>query len=169
MDASRALAIIDCLDRHGVTVWLDGGWGIDALVGRQTRAHDDLDVLAPLQEVERLGAALRQPGYIRAHGQAPLSFELVDATGHQVDVHPVSFANDGEGRYRLEDGRDWVYPRGSLTGIGHIEGVTVRCLTPEFQMLCHATGYALDATHRADVATLSERYGIPVPDHDVFG
>ena len=26
-------------------VWLMGGWGIDALLGRQTRRHHDLDVL----------------------------------------------------------------------------------------------------------------------------
>src|SRR5258708_7387144 len=25
-------------------VWIDGGWGVDALLGHQTRKHDDLDV-----------------------------------------------------------------------------------------------------------------------------
>lgn len=26
-------------------VWLDGGWGVDALLGRQTRPHDDMDIV----------------------------------------------------------------------------------------------------------------------------
>jgi hypothetical protein len=36
--------VLERLDRAGVPVWLDGGWGVDALVGRQTRAHRDLDL-----------------------------------------------------------------------------------------------------------------------------
>jgi len=30
-------------------------------------------------------------------------------------------------------------------------------------MLCHATGYALDDVHQADVTALSEGFGIPTP------
>lgn len=29
----------------GADVWVGGGWGIDALVGRQTRQHRDLDLM----------------------------------------------------------------------------------------------------------------------------
>src|SRR5438477_4113231 len=28
----------------GCRFWLEGGWGVDALVGRQTRPHRDLDI-----------------------------------------------------------------------------------------------------------------------------
>lgn len=27
----------------GIPIWLDGGWGVDALLEEQTRIHDDLD------------------------------------------------------------------------------------------------------------------------------
>jgi lincosamide nucleotidyltransferase A/C/D/E len=26
-------------------VWLDGGWAVDAVLGEQTRAHRDLDII----------------------------------------------------------------------------------------------------------------------------
>jgi hypothetical protein len=49
--------VLERLDRAGVPVWLDGGWGVDALVGRQTRPHRDLD-LAPFAG----GSAMARPG-----------------------------------------------------------------------------------------------------------
>src|SRR4051794_21469752 len=33
------------LEAAGVRCWLAGGWGVDALVGRQTRVHRDLDLV----------------------------------------------------------------------------------------------------------------------------
>jgi hypothetical protein len=45
LDASDVLEILDRLDRAGLTVWLDGGWGIDALLGRHNRPHEDLDLV----------------------------------------------------------------------------------------------------------------------------
>ena len=36
--------VLDALDAAGVRAWVEGGWGIDALVGRSTREHDDLDL-----------------------------------------------------------------------------------------------------------------------------
>jgi hypothetical protein len=32
------------LEEHGIDVWLNGGWGVDALLGHQTREHEDLDI-----------------------------------------------------------------------------------------------------------------------------
>ncbi len=45
MDASRVVQLVSMLEANGVGVWLIGGWAIDALVDRQRRPHDDLDVL----------------------------------------------------------------------------------------------------------------------------
>jgi len=28
------------LGENGITVWIDGGWSVDALLGKQTRDHD---------------------------------------------------------------------------------------------------------------------------------
>lgn len=147
-----------------MSVWLDGGWGVDALLGAQSRPHDDLDVIVRLEDVPSLKSALAGLGYSRSHGVQPTSFELTDAEGHQVDVHPVSFGPSGEAIYKMEDGGEWRYPRGALLGTGTILGREVPCQTPEMQLLAHTTGYALDAAHREDVQALCERFGLPLPE-----
>jgi lincosamide nucleotidyltransferase A/C/D/E len=164
MDAALASDLLADLERLGIPVWLTGGWGIDALLGEQRRGHDDLDVLVRLDQVAQLQAALAEIGYATIRGAPPMSFEMVDAQGHQVDVHPVSFAPTGEGVYRMGSGEDWTYPASAFRGVGAILGRRVRCLSPEAMMVSHTTGYALDGAHQRDVKALSERFGIPLPE-----
>jgi len=163
MDSERVLDLLARLDDHGVPVWIEGGWGIDALLGRQTRLHDDLDLVARLVDADGIKHVLGELGYTLEGGGAPLSFELVDAAGHQVDVHPASFTPTGDGVYRLASGEDWVYPAAGFAGVGRILGREVPCLTPEVMLLCHSTGYTLDEDHRRDAIALSEEYGLPLP------
>ena len=165
MTAGDVVDIVRRLDATGVDVWMNGGWGIDALLGRQTRAHDDLDLIVRLDDLVRVEDALGELGYVRASGAPPTSFEMIDAAGHQVDVHPVRFVASGAALYRMGNGEDWVFPPSSLSGTGSVAGHAVRCLSPEFAIVCHTTGYALDAAHRADVAALSERFGIAAPEY----
>jgi lincosamide nucleotidyltransferase A/C/D/E len=165
MDAARVLELLRRLEAADVPAWLDGGWCVDALLGEQTRRHDDLDLVAPLDAVERLEAALAADGYELAGGGAPQSLELVDAEGHQVDVHPVVFTEAGDGLYRLATGEDWVYPAAGFAGTGRILGQSIGCLTPETLLVGHTTGYALDAEHERDVLAVAERYELPVPPY----
>lgn len=32
------------LENRGITIWIDGGCGVDTLLGTQTRPHKDLDI-----------------------------------------------------------------------------------------------------------------------------
>src|SRR5919201_6639891 len=43
--ASRT--VYPCVKGITPKVWLDRGWGLDALLGEQTRPHDDLDLAIP--------------------------------------------------------------------------------------------------------------------------
>ena len=166
MNAARVLEVLAHLRMRGLSVWLDGGWAIDALLGEQTRTHDDLDLVVRLDESELIQEALGELGYELASGGAPFSFELLDREGHQVDVHPASFTSAGDGIYRMANGDDWVYPAEGFRGVGSILGQEVPCLTPEVVMVNHTTGYALDEDHQRDVIALGERFEIPVPDHE---
>ena len=163
MSAARAAAIVEHLEERGIAVWLEGGWGIDALLGRETREHDDLDVIVSLDQAAEIEDALRSLGYDTKRGEAPKSFEVVDAEGQQVDVHPVAFQPSGEAVYLMDAGREWTYPAGSLAGCGEIAGRPVRCLTPDMALVCHSTGYALDAAHQRDVEALCDRFRLPLP------
>ena len=39
-----AIEIISYAVDNGIDIWLDGGWGVDALLGTQTRVHNDIDL-----------------------------------------------------------------------------------------------------------------------------
>jgi lincosamide nucleotidyltransferase A/C/D/E len=151
MSAADVLAILDRVEAAGLSVWVDGGWAIDAVAGRQTRAHDDLDLVAPLEEIPPLEQELAALGYERAGGAPPMSFESVDAAGRQVDVHPVA----ADGAYALREGGVWHYPLDGFAGRGTIGGRVVRCLTPEAQVICRSGYDPMDPEkHERDIALL---------------
>ena len=162
MDAARVAQVIHALGSRGISVWVHGGWGIDALLGEQTREHDDLDLVVQRIDCPRLVATLAGHGYRVAKGAAPTNFVLLDAAGHQVDIHPVRFAPNGDGIYHMETGEDWPFPAAGFAGHGRIGGREVRCLTAEVEVLCHS-GYELDDEDRADLAALAERFGVAIP------
>jgi lincosamide nucleotidyltransferase A/C/D/E len=163
--ADDVLTVLDRLDRAGLVVWLDGGWGVDALLGRQTRPHQDPDLVISREDRGAAQAALGGLGFrhdATAEPGLPARLVLVDAGGRQVDLHPVVFDADGNGWQDLGGGAWGAYPADGLAGGGTVGGRQVRCLTPELQVR-HHLGYPLGATDRHDLALLAERFGVAVP------
>ncbi len=163
MDAPSLLEVMDLLEGQGIDVWLDGGWGVDALLGRETRKHDDLDLVAELRESDRIIALLHGLGYELVAGGPPKSYAMVDPLGRQVDVHPVTFDAEGGGVYQMDDGNEWVYPAEGFSGRGSVNGRPVRCLSPEVQVLVHA-GYELTDKDYRELYLLRERFGVDPPE-----
>ena len=163
MDAAEVARVVDLLEAAGVTSWLDGGWGVDALLEEQTREHDDLDLVVKLADVRSVTETLARAGYDEVAGGAPKSFVLVDALGHQVDVHPVVFDDArGGGVYQMDGGGEWVYPSAGFAGRGRVAGRPVRCLTAEVQVLVHE-GYELGDKDYRELWLLHERFGVELP------
>ncbi len=162
MEAAEVVRIVSALEGDGVDVWLDGGWGVDALLEEQVREHDDLDLVVELATAPTLAATLARLGYSHVAGRTPSSVVFVDAVGRQVDAHPVVFDDAGGGVYRMEDGRDWTYPAEGFAGRGRVRGTAVRCLSPDVQVLVHA-GYELAAKDYAELRLLHERFGVTLP------
>jgi lincosamide nucleotidyltransferase A/C/D/E len=174
VQAGEVARIYRMLSHHGIQVWLVGGWGIDALLGEQTRPHHDLDVILLLDDVARTRELLACDGYTLkqlweenrwvadSHGiKTSTAFVLHDAEGLEFDAHAMRLDDQGNGMPAWEaEGR--VFRRQDLVGEGRIAGVAVRCITPEMQILCH-TGYALPESHLRDVELLHERFGIEYP------
>jgi hypothetical protein len=48
---------------RGVQLWVDGGWGIDALLGRQTRPHKDFDAMVAFENLPALTRFLSGRGF----------------------------------------------------------------------------------------------------------
>ena len=71
MDAPHVLTMITQLEAAAIPVVLDGGWGVDALLGDQTRPHDDLDIVVARADMERIQVELGALGFIHAHEVQP--------------------------------------------------------------------------------------------------
>ena len=65
MSAEQARAIYQLLDQNGVRCWVMGGWGVDALLGRVTRAHKDLDLLVQISDLPRYSEIVPSHGFDR--------------------------------------------------------------------------------------------------------
>lgn len=52
MEQDEVLAILSAVEATGTRLGVAGGWGVDALVGRPTRAHRDLALLVDSQRLE---------------------------------------------------------------------------------------------------------------------
>jgi hypothetical protein len=64
MRSGDVVRVMSTLASAGVAAWVAGGWGTDALLGRQTRLHQDLDLVVDSQDgAERLINALAVLGY----------------------------------------------------------------------------------------------------------
>jgi lincosamide nucleotidyltransferase A/C/D/E len=54
MTSSALVELLHSLDAADIPVWLDGGWGVDALLERQTRSHKDVDIILRVADVPKL-------------------------------------------------------------------------------------------------------------------
>ncbi len=156
--------IVRLLAETGIEVWLDGGWAVDALLGEQTRHHNDVDIVLRDSDLPRLLEILADKGFSATEGGSPFNFVLQDATGRKVDLYTVVFDSDGNGLYGppSPDGKQEMYRAGALTGRGVVGGQAVRCVSSDFLMTYYA-GYPISPTDAHDVDQLHRRFGLDLP------
>jgi lincosamide nucleotidyltransferase A/C/D/E len=159
MKSQDVLEIISLPEDNGIAVRVDGGWGVDALLGKQTRPHGDLDIAIQHKDVPKLRSLLEARGYqeVPRDDTKDWNFVLGDDQGHEVDVHSYTFDSHGKHIYGTE------YPADALTGTGSVEGRTVQCISAE-RMVEFRTGYALREIDIQDVEALHQKFGIPIPE-----
>ena len=145
---------MDALADAGHAVSVGGGWGVDALVGRQTRDHRDLDLAVDGTAEPAVIAGLEALGYRVTTDQRPVRVELSRADGSHVDLHPITFDATGHGRQPDLDGGWFDYPVGCFV-TGFLEGKPVPCLSVEQQVRFH-TGYPPRDDDLHDLALLRQ-------------
>lgn len=163
MTPAALVELLQLFDTVAIEVWLDGGWGVDALLGAQTRPHKDVDIILRVADLPRLREILDSRGFVLQQGGTQANFVLADGSGLEVDVHAIVFDRDGNGVYRMSNGQDWIFPAAGFAGRGSVNGIAVRCLSPETQVLCHAHGYVPTEKDRRDMALLQARFGVEIP------
>ena len=144
--------ILDLLDAAGVAAWIAGGWGIDALIGRQTREHADLD-LAVVGGRAALDA-LTRAGFSVVTDWWPGRVAVRRPDGAEVDVHPIVFGDDGSAVQTTREGDQFHYPADGFT-TGVIDGRRVPCITTALQVEFHS-GYERQPKDVADLAMLRD-------------
>jgi lincosamide nucleotidyltransferase A/C/D/E len=181
MGAEDVAALYTLLVERGVRVWVDGGWGIDALLHEQTRPHKDFDALVLFEDLATLADVLNSHGFTlkeiwgenrwvahpmrlpligtvaRGISTVATAFVVRDSAGHELDIHVLTLDERVNGIPAWE--ADLTYPREALEGRGMIESTPVRCLSAMMQVVTH-TGYALQAKDLQDLHLLHERFGV---------
>jgi lincosamide nucleotidyltransferase A/C/D/E len=158
MTSHDVLEFLALTQAHNIEIWIDGGWSVDALLERQTRVHSDLDIALSHKDVPKLRVLLEPRGYkdVPRDDTRDCNFVLGDDLGHQIDFHSFTFDVNGEIIFGVP------YPRESLTGTGSINGIQVKCISPEWSVKFH-TGYEVDIDDYRDVLALCGHFGLEMP------
>ena len=166
MPAQEVHLVLDALRAAGFDrVWVGGGWGVDALVTRQTRPHRDLDLAVDVTTaaLDQVLEVLAGRGYRVETDWRPVRVELAAPGSRWVDVHPLTFDQHGVGHQANVAGQQpFRYPPSGF-GQGVIDGRAVDCLSVAQQLTFH-NGYAPRDHDLLDIALLR---ALPDgPDHD---
>jgi lincosamide nucleotidyltransferase A/C/D/E len=159
MTAHDVIEMAELFNQNHIDFYVDGGWGVDALLGEQTRTHSDLDIAVQHKDVAKIRTLLEARGYkdVPRDDTWKCNFVLGDDQGHQIDIHSYTFDAEGNNIFGVE------YPFDSLTGTGLVKGYFVKCISPEWMVKFH-TGYELDENDYRDVKALCQRFGIEMPE-----
>jgi lincosamide nucleotidyltransferase A/C/D/E len=162
ISAEEVIDVLDRLEGAGIGASVAGGWAIDALLGRVTREHGDLDLAIDADEIDQAIEALEAVGLNVKVDERPARLALGDRR-RSVDLHPVRWGADGTGRQSTGTGGEFIYPPGSSRAVGRIGGREVRCLSPELLVTFHL-GYEPRDIDRNDMAALADAFGLQLPD-----
>jgi lincosamide nucleotidyltransferase A/C/D/E len=155
MTPEDVIDVLAALDGGGIAYWVDGGWGLDALLGQQTRTHRDLDLGVRLDDVPRIETLLPQfrreseeewPGFLR----------LKDERGRVVDLLLVERREAGELWQQLAGGRRVRHKESETRASGSVGGRPVRCASVALQLEHHNHPQATDQD-RADIEALRRK------------
>lgn len=163
MISRDVIDLYDALEDRGAEIWIDGGWGVDALLGEQSRSHSDLDIAIQQRDLPKFRELMQERGYkdIKVEIAREWNFVLGDEHGREVDVHVIVLDAQGNGIYGPPE-KGEMYPAASLTGTGLIDGRRVRCISPEWMVKFHS-GYELKDKDFRDVSALCRKFGIDLP------
>ena len=148
MTAGSVAEVTTCLAERGVAHWLCGGWGVDALAGRQTRRHGDLDVVVDRADhrlPDAADAALGALGLRRVATETsippmPTIWVYSDGRGRTVDLLPADLTQP-------------PFDRPDAWARGRVSEVDVACISASLQRALRA-GYTARRSDRADLAVL---------------
>ena len=105
--------VVETLAAANVSVWLFGGWGLDARIGRVTRSHGDIEFWVQRSDGVRSKNALVDAGSVALATQPPE--EACEFVWDVVNFSTAYFDRRADGTFSPK-GRwsDWVFPSDSF-------------------------------------------------------
>lgn len=164
------LRVMKALESEAVPYWLAGGWGVDALLGRRTRRHKDIDVVIedfarnePKARRAFLALGFTHVDFDEGGMWMPTRSNFEDGAGHRIEVLDIDWERVGSAldsehepapssESAREKHADQVFT------VGTMGGRPVPCLTSRAQLLFH-TGFTLEASGRLNVSLLRSEFG----------
>lgn len=158
MKLHDVIEIVLLFDQHHIEFYVDGGWGVDALLGKQTRPHADLDIAIQHKDSPKVRALLEARGFSDVHcaDSSDFNFVLGDHQSHQIDIHTYTFDAAGNHIYGI------LFPLESLSGNGSLDRHPVKCISPEWVVKFH-TAYQFDEDDYRDVKAICQHFDIKMP------
>ena len=166
------VGIVRLLGDARVEATLLGGWACDALLGRQTREHGDVDLLVQEADSDRALMTLEREGFERIYTfDSPLlAARVVELTDHRTrrcaSLHFADLdSRDPSGFQGLLRARlaDAGFATGELFEPGVVAGRQVTCLSAPAQLVLRILCPPSESRRR-DLELLSSRFSLPVPD-----
>jgi hypothetical protein len=143
--------------------WIAGGWALDLFIGRQTRAHTDVEIAIFRGDEEKLRARLKGWEFVIAEKGTfvPWEKEPLPAGAHELWAR-----EQGRETWQLEilieerNGARWTYRRNADIGalakdIGRLSDDGIPYIRPDIQLLYKSKGGR--AADEADLLTVLPR------------
>jgi hypothetical protein len=107
--------VIEVTQAADIPVWLFGGWGLDARIGRITREHGDVEFWVERTHAERSKAVLVKAGAAALATQPPA--EACEFTWDDIPFSTAYFDRQPDGSFSQPRGRwsDWLFPPGAFS------------------------------------------------------
>jgi len=143
--------------------WIAGGWALDLFLGRQTRAHNDIEIAIFRGEEEKLRAHLKGWEFVVAESGTfiPWGKEPLPPAAHEIWSR-----EKGRETWQLEilieerQGARWTYRRDADVGalardIGRFNNEGIPYIRPDIQLLYKSKGAR--ASDETDLITVLPR------------
>ncbi len=162
------LLVVESLEHLGLGYWLAGGWGVDALVQRQTRRHKDIDII--IEDFERNEPKARQAFLALGFDHVkmdqggvwmPWRSNFEDRAGHRIELLAIDWAHLNDVFSLAPEPRHPMSSQdlaGEVLTVGTLNGRSIPCLTRSAQLLFH-TGFPLENAGTTDVSLLQTEFG----------
>lgn len=162
MNAGNLCRIYNLFTSNNIELWIDGGWGIDALLNEQSREHSDLDIVIQEDDLFIALELLKSRNFKLIYKEDSTKWNFVYSDGKDfIDFHIINFDANGNGIYGPKENGVY-YPAYAFGSIGYINGLKVNCISPQYQLESHS-GYELRDIDYFDINNLCIKFNLEHP------